>query len=86
VAVSHSGKNSRHGISTTAPQVAVGAGSTKVDGAFVQAWICDLQRMGGGGAAGESKYSTMGLHNYNVEWLDGRGTWWFYLGTIGCGR
>ena len=86
MAVSHSGKNSRHGISTTAPQVAVGAGSTKVDGAFVQAWICDFQRMGGGGAGGESKYSTMGLHDYNVEWLDGRGTWWFYLGTIGCDR
>eukprot|EP00290_Baffinella_frigidus_P008432 CAMPEP_0180138212 /NCGR_PEP_ID=MMETSP0986-20121125/12729_1 /TAXON_ID=697907 /ORGANISM="non described non described, Strain CCMP2293" /LENGTH=218 /DNA_ID=CAMNT_0022079933 /DNA_START=210 /DNA_END=866 /DNA_ORIENTATION=- len=28
----------------------------------------------------------MGLRNYNVEWLDGRGTWWFYLGAIFCSR
>ncbi|KAJ1485181.1 hypothetical protein T484DRAFT_1794542 [Baffinella frigidus] len=43
--------------------------------------------MGGGGRPEESsKYSTMGLRNYNVEWLDGRGTWWFYLGAIFCSR
>ena len=45
---------------------------------------CGVHRCGGDQV--QSQVAGMGLANKNVEWIDGRGTWWFYLFALGCAR